>query len=181
MAHIYKAQNYSLAKTYFHILKPLTHGKYKLLIPQKYLFMGTMLIFFHNQLTTKAHVYHPWQNYSFSWDEQVQRSSTTRPSWASLAHMQISATEAHVSYQVKFQHNLTAGVHYHQFRLVKIRSEEDTCLAGVKPFLAKLMWHKDEVTWHKVGKLQPTIFPFFSNQFSQRLKAAITRPWKLLK
>ena len=41
-----KAQNYSLAKTYFHILKPLTHGKYKLLIPQKYLFMGTMLIFF---------------------------------------------------------------------------------------------------------------------------------------
>ena len=22
-------------------------------------FMGTMLIFFHNQLTTKAHVYHP--------------------------------------------------------------------------------------------------------------------------
>ena len=28
-------------------------------------FMGTMLIFFHNQLTTKSHVYYPWQNYSF--------------------------------------------------------------------------------------------------------------------
>ena len=33
-----KAQNYSLAKPYFHVLKSLTHGKYKLLIPQKYFF-----------------------------------------------------------------------------------------------------------------------------------------------
>ena len=35
---ILEAQNYSLAKTYFHILKSLTHGKYKLLVPQKYFF-----------------------------------------------------------------------------------------------------------------------------------------------
>ena len=28
-------------------------------------FMGTMLIFFKNQLTTKANVYHPWQTIHF--------------------------------------------------------------------------------------------------------------------
>ena len=33
-----KVQNYSLVKTYFHILKSLSHGKYKLLIPQNYFF-----------------------------------------------------------------------------------------------------------------------------------------------
>ena len=47
-------------------------------------------------------------------------------------------------------------------------------------FSSFLMWHKAEVTWHKAGKLQPAIFPFFFNPFDQRLKAAITRPWKLL-
>ena len=41
-------------------------------------FMGTTLVFFHNQLTTKAHVYHPWQNYSTCRDDQAQRSSTTK-------------------------------------------------------------------------------------------------------
>ena len=35
---ILEAQNYSLAKTYFHILKSLTHRKYKLPVPQKYFF-----------------------------------------------------------------------------------------------------------------------------------------------
>ena len=68
-----KAQNYSLAKTYFHMLKSLTHGKYKLLISQKYFFMGTKLISFHNQPTTKAHVYHLWQNYSFCRDGEAQK------------------------------------------------------------------------------------------------------------
>ena len=33
-----KAQNYSLAKTYFYILRSLTHGKFKLLIFQNYFF-----------------------------------------------------------------------------------------------------------------------------------------------
>ena len=63
-----KAQNYFLAKTYLHILKSLTHGKYKLLTSQKYFFCkiyGNYAYFFHNQLATKAHEYHPWQNYSF--------------------------------------------------------------------------------------------------------------------
>ena len=60
-------------------------------------FMGTMLIFFHNQLTTKANVYHPWQNYSFCRDEQTQRSPTTRPSRDNPAHVLISTTEAHLS------------------------------------------------------------------------------------
>ena len=61
-----KAQNYFLAKTYLYILKSLAHGKYKLLISQKYFFYktyGNYAYFFYNQL--KAHKYHPWQNYSF--------------------------------------------------------------------------------------------------------------------
>ena len=49
-----KAQNYSLAKTYFDILNSLTHGKHKLPITHypyfktRYSskFMGTMLILF---------------------------------------------------------------------------------------------------------------------------------------
>jgi len=136
-------------------------------------------------ITTKAHVYHPWQNYSFCRDDQAQRSSTTRPSWANPTHIQISAAEAHVSCQVKVQHNLTARTHYHQFQLVK--SDQRTRVQqGLNPslpswFSSFLMWHKAEVTCHKVGKLQQAIFPFFSNPFSQRLRAAITRPWKLLK
>ena len=51
-----KAQNYFLAK---YILKSLTHGKYKLLISQKYFFQQNLWEI-HNQLTTKAHVYYPW-------------------------------------------------------------------------------------------------------------------------
>ena len=78
-----KAQNYFLAKTYLHILKSLIHGKYKLLISQKYFFYKiyeNYAYFFHNQLTLKAYVYHPWQNQSSCKDGQAQRSSTTRPS-----------------------------------------------------------------------------------------------------
>ena len=57
-----KAQNYFSAKIYLHILKPPIYGKYKLLISQKYFFYkiyGNYAYFFHNQLTTKAHVYYP--------------------------------------------------------------------------------------------------------------------------
>ena len=100
-----KAQNYFLVKIYLHILKSLTHEK--LLISQKYLFFkiyGNYAYFFHNQLTTKPHVYHPWQNHSSCRDWQAQRSSTTRPSWASPAHMKIPAAEAHVSCLVKSQY-----------------------------------------------------------------------------
>ena len=34
----------------------------------------------------KVHVYHPWQNYSFCRDSQIQGSLTIKPSWASLAY-----------------------------------------------------------------------------------------------
>ena len=85
LAHIYKAQNYFLAKTYFHILKSLTHRKYKITHLSKILLLQNLwelclFFFFHNQPTTKGHVYHPWKNYSFYKDGQAQRSSTTRPS-----------------------------------------------------------------------------------------------------
>ena len=75
-----KAQNYFLAK---YILKSLTHGKYKLPTSQEYFSqqnLWELCLFFHNQPTTKAHVYHPWQNSSFCRDIQAQRSSTTKPS-----------------------------------------------------------------------------------------------------
>ena len=75
-----KAQNYFLAK---YILKSLTHRKYKLLTSQEYFSQQNLwepCLFFHNQLTTKAHVYHPWQNSSFCRDNQALRSSTTKPS-----------------------------------------------------------------------------------------------------
>ena len=78
-----KAQNYFLAKTYLHILKSLTYGKYKLFISQKYFFyknLCELCLFFHNQLTTKAHEYHLGKNYSSCRDGQAQRSSTIRPS-----------------------------------------------------------------------------------------------------
>ena len=35
--------------------------------------MGIKLISFHNQPTTKAHVYHLWQNYSFCRDGEAQK------------------------------------------------------------------------------------------------------------
>ena len=75
-----KAQNYFLAK---YILRSLAHGKYKLLTSQEYFFqqnLWELCLFFHNQLTTKVHVYHVWQNFSFCRDNQAQRSSTTRSS-----------------------------------------------------------------------------------------------------
>ena len=144
-----------------------------------------MLIFSHNQITTKAHVYHPWQNYSSCRDGQAQRSSTTRPSWASPAHIQIPIAEAHVSYPVKFRHNLTVEAHCHQFQLVQSNQNRTCVQQGLNPSLPSwipsfLMWHKARMTWHKARKLQPAVFPFFSNPFGQGLKAAITRPWKLL-
>ena len=88
--------------------KIYTHGKNKLLISQK-IFLSQNLwelcLFFHNQLTTKAHEYHPWQNFSFCSDNQAQRSSTTKPTWVSPAHIQIPAARDHVSWPAKFQHN----------------------------------------------------------------------------
>ena len=112
-----KVQNYFLTKTYLHILMSLTHGKYTLLISQKIFLLQNLwelyLFFFHNQLTTKAHVFYPWQDYSSCRDGQAQRSLTTRRSWASPTHMKIPAAEAHVSYPVKFQYNLIAGTNHH--------------------------------------------------------------------
>ena len=56
-----------------------------------------LCLFSHNQLTTKAHEYHPWKNSSFCSDNQAQGSLTTKPSWTSSAHTQIPAVGGHVS------------------------------------------------------------------------------------
>ena len=45
----------------------------------------------------KVHVYHPWQNYSFCRDNQVQGSLTTKPSWTNPAHTQIPVARGQVS------------------------------------------------------------------------------------
>ena len=149
-----KAQNYFSAKIYLHILKPPIYGKYKLLISQKYFFYkiyGNYAYFFHNQLTTKAHVYYPWQNYSSYRDGQAQINSTTRPSWASPAYMKILAAEAHVSYPVKFQYNLIAGAYHHQFQLDQ-SDYKSTCVQQglnhslLSSFPSFLMWHKAGMT-----------------------------------
>ena len=55
----------TLVSTY---TKSHTHGKYKYSSLKKYFFHKILweeCLFFHNQLTTKAHVYYPWQNHSF--------------------------------------------------------------------------------------------------------------------
>ena len=40
----------------------------------------------------KAHVHHPWQNYSFCKVNQAQASLSAKPNKVRLAHTQISAT-----------------------------------------------------------------------------------------
>ena len=75
-----KAQNYFLAKTYLHILKSLTHGKYKLLISQKYFFYKiyrNYAYFFYNQLKP-MYITHG-KTIHFYRDDQAQKSSTTKP------------------------------------------------------------------------------------------------------
>ena len=83
--------------TCFTYTKSLIHGKYKLLISRKISLLQNLwelCLFFHNQLITKAHEYHPWQNSSFCSDNQGQKSSTTKPSWTSPAHTQNPAAES---------------------------------------------------------------------------------------
>ena len=48
-------------------------------------------------LAMKAHVCHPWQNYSFCRDEQAQGSPTTRSNQDNLAHVLIPASKDHLS------------------------------------------------------------------------------------
>ena len=74
---------------------PLHYPYFKTIYSTK--FMGTMFISSIRTITTKAHVYYPWRNYSFCWDEQAQRSPTTRPRRDSPTHVLISATKAHLS------------------------------------------------------------------------------------
>ena len=77
-----KSPKLFFGKTYLHILKSLTYGKYKLFISQKYFFYktyGNYAYFFYNQLTTKAHAYHSWQNYSSCKDGQAQEAQLQGP------------------------------------------------------------------------------------------------------
>ena len=159
--HIFTKSNIILTLV-LHILNPLLTGNIITHPPR-----NTSLTKF-----IKAHVYHLWQNSSFCRDKQAQRSSTTKPSWASPAHTQILAAEAHVSWPTKFQHNLTAGAHSHQVPACPIRSEDGTCPLGVKPVLHKLkLYHfscdiKLKATWQKAGRASASC-PFFLLQSIQ--------------
>ena len=73
---------------------PATHIS-KLFLLQN--FWELCLYFPQETLTTKAHVYCTWQNYSFCKNEQAQRSPTTWPSQDNLDYVLISATKAHLS------------------------------------------------------------------------------------
>ena len=54
----------------------------------------------------KAHVHHPWQNYSFCKVNQAQASLSAKPNKVRLAHTQISASGEHVSWSAKSQQQL---------------------------------------------------------------------------
>ena len=54
----------------------------------------------------KAHVHHPWQNYSFCKVNQAQASLSTKPSKVKPDHTQISASREHVSWSAKSQQQL---------------------------------------------------------------------------
>ena len=71
----------------------------------------------------------------FCKDDQAQRSSTTKPSLASPAHIQIPAAEAHVSCPVKFQYNLIAEAHHHQFQLDQSNQKRTCVQQGLNPSL----------------------------------------------
>ena len=65
-----------------------------------------------------------------------------------------------------------------------IRSEKDTCPAGVKPFLTKFIFHHFscdiKLMWHNInlGKLQLVVLPFFSNPFRPRTKGSHNQAMK---
>ena len=66
-------------------------------LKKKYFFhkiLWEVCLFFHNQITTKAHEYYPWKNSSFFSDNQAQESLITKPSWTSPAHTQNPAAES---------------------------------------------------------------------------------------
>ena len=112
MAHIYKSpniilaktitlcskfQNYFLAKTYLHILKFLTHGKYKLLISQKYFFLQNLweLCLFFPQST----------NYKSSWISPMAKLfilvGMTKPKETQLQSLAKPAQLTYKSQQLK--------------------------------------------------------------------------------
>ena len=54
----------------------------------------------------KAHVHHPWQNYSFCKVNQAQASLCAKPSKVRPTHTQISASGEHMNLSAKSQQQL---------------------------------------------------------------------------
>ena len=134
LTHIIKCKYYF--NTCFTYTKSLTHGKYKLLISQKKYFFHKILwevcLFFHNQLTTKAHEYYPWQNSSFFSDNQAQESLITKPSWTSPAHTQNPAVESlrEVTSQISAQTTRAFPI---RFQLVQSNQKMTRVPQGLNP------------------------------------------------
>ena len=57
-----------------------------------YKIYGNYAYFFHNQLTTKTHVYHSWQNYSFCRDEQAQQQGPIETGQPMCSSQQLKLT-----------------------------------------------------------------------------------------
>ena len=98
----------------------------------------------------KAHEYHPWQNSSFCSDNQAQRSSTTKPSWAGPAHAQTRAVGGHMSWPAKFQQQLNSWSPFPSGPNLSnhIKSGHVSLKGWILPSQAEipsfLMWHKAE-------------------------------------
>ena len=71
------------------------------------LLMGNIIIYPSRNISLirfiKAHVHHPWQNYSFCRVNQAQASLTAKSSKVRLTHTQISVSREHVNRAAKFQ------------------------------------------------------------------------------
>ena len=104
-------------------------------LKKKYFFhkiLWEVCLFFHNQLTTKAHEYYPWQNSSFCSDNQAQESLITKPSWTSPAHTQNPAVESlrEVTSQISAQTTRAFPI---RFQLVQSNQKMTRVPQGLNP------------------------------------------------
>ena len=156
---------------------------------KKYLFhkiLWEICLFFHNQLTTKAHKYHQWQNSSFCSDDQAQRkldykvqqdqpnphteSSSWKLTWSDQPNL--STNNWSLSYQVPTCLNQIRRGH------VSLKGWILPSQAEIPSFL---MWHKAEMDVTESWKASTSCHFFLLHPFNQELGAAMPRPLKLLK
>ena len=105
-------------------------------------------------------------------DDQAQRSSTTKPSWANPAYIQIQQLKLTWAVQSNFNTTwqlepitISSNLSNQIRRGKRVQQRLNPSVPSWIPSF--LMWHKTEVTWQKVGKLQLAVSQSFSNPFGQ--------------